>query len=76
MAHVTRMHLAVLLHWPENQQCLAIRCGIDNSTMTKYIRGTKPISSTHRAILAHVLKVAPLDLDGWIGPELWEQIAG
>ncbi len=71
----TRLRLAVLLQWNLDQKSLSIRCGIDNGKLSHYLNGHDPISPTHRAILAHVLKVEPWDLDGWIDPGLWKQVA-
>ncbi len=76
MPSVTRLRLAILSHWMTNQRDLAERCGIDNGSLTRYVRGQAPMSRPHKAILAHVLKVEPDEIEGWIpGEDLWQKLS-
>jgi len=66
----------IFSRWEGNQYELAQRCHIDNSTLTKYVRGIRVPATHHRAMLAHVLRVEPSDLDGWMtGEDLWQKVA-
>ncbi len=76
MPSVTRLRIAILTHWMTNQQDLAIRCGIDNGDLTRYVRGQHAMSRPHKAILAHVLRLEPDEIEGWIsGEDLWEKLS-
>lgn len=73
---VTRLRLAIQCHWIGNQRDLAERCGIDNGTLTRYVRGQTAMSHPHKAILAHVLKVEPEEIAGWMnGCDLWKKLS-
>lgn len=76
MPHITRVRLAIQCHWTLDQQALALRCGIDGGRLSRYVRGEALLTHPHRAILAHVLRVEPDELEGWVsGPELWQKLA-
>ncbi len=76
MPSVTRLRLAILSHWMTNQRDLAERCGIDNGDLTRYVRGQVSMSRPHKAILAHVLRLEPYEIEGWIsGGDLWEKLS-
>lgn len=76
MPSVTRLRLAILSHWLGNQCDLAVRCGIDNASLTRYVRGQAPMPVGHKAMLAHVLRVEPVEIVGWIdGGDLWEKLS-
>lgn len=73
---VTRLRLAIQCHWNGTQQELSVACGFCNATLSDYVRGNKPMLRTHRAILSHLLRVEPDEIDGWIaGNELWEKLS-
>ncbi len=76
MPSVTFLRLAILSHWQGNQCDLAVRCGIDNGTLTRYVRGQATMPVAHKALLAHVLTVEPPEIEGWIeGPDLWKKLS-
>lgn len=73
---ITNLRLVILARWPGTQYELAQRCCMQTMCLNRYVMGHKKMLNHHRAILAHVLKVEPDELDGWIsGEDLYQKLA-
>ena len=72
VAQVTRLKLAIQLHWPGTMESLAHRCALNPSHLSQWARGNKACPPHRRAMIASVLHLSPPDLEGWVeGEQAW-----